>query len=159
MSRSTEVLNALLVRLFNRILAIEEAVIRRAYGFELTMSEIHVLEAVGMGEPKSMSETASQLGVTLGTLTTSVNRLVSKGYVTRIRPEEDRRVVLVKLTEAGRLPYHVHDRFHRKMVESILEGLSPEEETAVISAAEKLYRFFAKVDPMDLWEEGVKQAD
>ncbi|MGI5853299.1 MAG: MarR family winged helix-turn-helix transcriptional regulator [Bacillota bacterium] len=146
MSNSTQVLNDILVKLFNRILAIEQNAIERAQTFGLTITEIHVLEAVGMDEPKSMSEIAAQLRVTLGTLTTAINRLVKKGYVTRIRPESDRRVVLVQLTEAGKLPYRIHERFHREMVHSILNDLPEEEEITLIKAMQKLYQFFNKVD-------------
>lgn len=146
MSRSVQVLNDILVKLFNRILVIEENAIQGAYPYPLTMTEVHVLEAVGTGDPKSMSEIASQLGVTLGTLTTAINRLVDKGYVTRIRPEEDRRVVLVRLTEAAARPFKLHERFHREMVRSILGGLDEEEEQSIIGAMEKLYSFFMRID-------------
>ena len=146
MSTSTHVLNDILVKLFNRILAIEQNAIERAQAFGLTITEIHVLEAVGMADPKSMSEIAAQLRVTLGTLTTAINRLVKKGYVSRIRPESDRRVVLVQLTEAGKLPYRIHERFHREMVHSILNGLLEEEEITLIKSMRKLYQFFNRVD-------------
>lgn len=146
MSKSTKVLNDILVKLFNRILIIEENAIQGAYPFRLTMTEVHVLEAVGTDEPKSMSEIACQLGVTLGTLTTAINRLVEKGYVSRIRPEQDRRVVLVRLTEEGMAPFRLHERFHREMVRSILQGLEEQEEVTLIKALEKLYLFFSRID-------------
>lgn len=146
MSTSTQVLNDILVKLFNRILMIEQNAIEHAHAFSLTITEVHVLEAVGMDEPKSMSEIAAQLRVTLGTLTTAINRLVKKGYVSRIRPESDRRVVLVQLTEAGKLPYRIHERFHREMVNSVLLGLPEEEEIMLIKSMQKLYQFFNKVD-------------
>ena len=99
-----QALNDVLVRLFNRILAIEEEAITKASALGLTMSEIHVIEAIGTDEPKSMSEVASDLGVTVGTLTASVNRLVYKGHVTRFRSDRDRRVVLVSLRTMVALP-------------------------------------------------------
>ena len=78
MTDKGQALNDVLVRLFNRILAIEEEAITKASALGLTMSEIHVIEAIGTDEPRSMSEVASDLGVTVGTLTASVNRLVYK---------------------------------------------------------------------------------
>ena len=86
MPEHANALNDVLVKLFNRILSIEEEAITKASALGLTMSEIHVIEAIGDMEPRSMSEVAADLGVTIGTLTASVNRLVHKGHVTRSRP-------------------------------------------------------------------------
>ncbi|HOB41905.1 MAG: MarR family transcriptional regulator [Bacillota bacterium] len=150
MADKAEVLNDVLVKLFNKILSIEEEAITKAAALGVTMSEIHVIEAIGTDEPKSMSEVASTLGVTMGTLTASVNRLVHKGHVSRFRPEEDRRVVLVTLTEDGRLAHSIHERFHRRMINGILQDLDEESQDAIIVAAEKLYEFFERVKPEDL---------
>ncbi|MBP7164729.1 MAG: MarR family transcriptional regulator [Firmicutes bacterium] len=153
MTDKGQALNDVLVRLFNRILAIEEEAITKASALGLTMSEIHVIEAIGTDEPRSMSEVASDLGVTVGTLTASVNRLVYKGHVTRFRSERDRRMVLVSLTDDGRLAYSIHDHFHKHMVEGILRNLDEESQEAVILAAEKLYEFFLKVKAEDMLED------
>lgn len=155
---SRQVLNDVLVKLFNRILAIEENALAHACSPQLTITEVHVLEAVGRGEPRSMSEIAALLSVTLGTLTTAVSRLVKKGYVSRLRPDEDRRLVLVQLTEAGRRPYVIHERFHREMVGTILQGLEPEEEQTLIVSLQKLYTFFARFDGRTLCEEDSESA-
>ena len=48
-----------------------------------------------------MSTVARELNVTVGTLTIAVNNLVKKGYIQRMRSQEDRRVVLISLTEQG----------------------------------------------------------
>ena len=100
-----------------------------------------------------MSEVASDLGVTVGTLTASVNRLVYKGHVTRFRSDRDRRVVLVSLTDDGRLAYSIHDHFHKRMVGGILRNLDEESQDAVILAAEKLYEFFLRVKAEDMLKE------
>ena len=89
----------------------------------------------------------------MGTLTASVNRLVYKGHVTRFRYERDRRMVLVSLTDDGRLAYSIHDHFHKHMVEGILRNLDEESQEAVILAAEKLYEFFLKVKAEDMLED------
>ncbi|MEA4882632.1 MAG: MarR family transcriptional regulator [Clostridia bacterium] len=143
-------LNDVLVKLFNRILSIEERVINQAYAGGLTITEIHVLEAVGADRWRSMSEIAARLGITLGTLTTSMNRLERKGYVTRVRPDQDRRVVLVGLTPNGLDAYRFHEVFHSEMVAAILHDLSPDDQVATLGAAQKLYEFFLKVEPCDI---------
>lgn len=62
---------------------------------------MHIIEAIGLGEGNNMSTIAKKLNITVGSLTTSMNSLVKKRYTERIRSEEDRRVVYIRLTEKG----------------------------------------------------------
>lgn len=142
MDKSTTVINELLVDLFNDILQIEEKSLKNAPISDLSITEIHTLTAIGMHEQKTMSEIAQSLNITVGTLTTAINRLIKKGYVERKRIEEDRRVVLVNTTKKGKLALRLHDRFHYEMVHTAIEGLNPDEETVLIRSLEKLGKFF-----------------
>ena len=110
-----ETLNEVLVKLFRDINTIEEKAIRTEEYRDVTANDMHVIEAIGTGEPKNMTTVAKLLSVTTGTLTISMNSLVKKGYVQRIRSEEDRRVVLVSLTEKGKRAFAHHKRFHDAM--------------------------------------------
>ena len=100
------------------------------------------MEAIGVHEPRNMSAVAKSLSVTVGTLTIAVNHLVKKGYVERVRSNEDRRVVLVSLSEKGERAYLHHRIFHEKMVMSVLEGLDQKETEVLTAALKKLQRFF-----------------
>ena len=71
---------------------------------------MHVIDAIGLDSNKNMSSIARELAVTVGTLTISVNSLVKKGYVTRKRSNEDRRVVFISLSEKGVKAYYHHKR-------------------------------------------------
>ncbi|GMA71914.1 hypothetical protein GCM10025885_09630 [Tetragenococcus osmophilus] len=84
---------------------------------------------------------AKELSITVGTLTIAINRLVKKGYVERLRSEDDRRVVKLGLSKKGRLIFRVHQRFHMEMVKSILQGMSDEESVALQMALENLHDF------------------
>ncbi|MBS6043488.1 MAG: winged helix DNA-binding protein, partial [Clostridium baratii] len=72
------------------------------------------------------------------------NKLIKKGYVERKRIEEDRRVVLIKLTKKGKLAYRLHEKFHSDMIKKTIEGLSEEEEEVLISSLDRLNMFFKK---------------
>lgn len=135
-------LNEVLVRLFRNINAIEESVIKQNEYQNITTNDMHVIEAIGMKESKNMTAVARSLMVTTGTLTIAVNGLVKKGFVERSRSEEDRRVVLVSLTEKGRKAYVSHQRFHEEMVETITDELSEEEQIILEKALSRLNRFF-----------------
>lgn len=137
-----ECLNELFVQLFHDILVIEEKALKKGEQQNLTINDIHVIDAIGDGAPKNMSSVAKSLQVTTGTLTISVNSLVKKGYVDRVRSEEDRRVVLISLTETGRRARLEHKRFHERMIERITERLSPEMSEALADALTDMIRFF-----------------
>lgn len=135
-------LNELLVKTFRNINEIEERAIRTGEYKDVTPNDIHVIEAIGMGEKKNMSTVAKALHVTTGTLTISINSLVKKNYVERVRSEEDRRVVLVSLTEKGRRAFLHHQQFHEKMVNVIVEQLSEEEQQVLEKALMRINQFF-----------------
>lgn len=137
-----ECLNELFVQLFHDILIIEQKALKKGEHLNLTINDIHVIEAIGDGVPKNMSSVAKSLHVTTGTLTISVNSLVKKGYVDRMRSEEDRRVVLVSLTETGRRAYREHKHFHEQMIECITGRLDPEEREVLAGALTNMIRFF-----------------
>ena len=135
-------LNEVPVRLFRNINVIEERAICTGDYKDVTANDMHVIEAIDMEEARNMSSVARSLGVTTGTLTIAVNSLVKKGYVERARSEEDRRVVLVSLSEKGKRAYLHHRQFHEQMIEAIVEELSEEEQAVLEKALVKLDRFF-----------------
>lgn len=68
----------------------------------LGLAEIITLTQLYYDEPVRAGEVAARTGLTLGSVTSLLDRLERRGYITRVRPPENRRVVLVELTEAGR---------------------------------------------------------
>lgn len=109
--RTNNLLNELLVNLFNNVLDTEaEAVITEEFK-DITNNDMHIIEAVGIEEPRSMSMIAKRLKVTVGTLTTNMNSLEDKGYVLRQRSTQDKRVVLVLLTEKRTAGFFPSQRF------------------------------------------------
>ena len=137
-----ESINKLFVHLFNDILELEEKAVITEEFKDLTNNDMHIIEAVGLGEGDKMSNIARKLGITVGSLTTSMNALVNKKYVLRERSEEDRRVVNIHLTPKGEKAYHHHAEFHKKMVEAILEHITEDEIPVLTNALEGLYQFF-----------------
>ena len=76
-------LNDVLVNLFRDIMDIEQRAVTCQEFPDITSNDLHVIEVIGVGEPKNMSTIARELSVTVGTLTISVNGLVKKGHVVR----------------------------------------------------------------------------
>jgi len=137
-----DTLNDVLVNLFRDINDIEEKAITSYENKDLTSNDMHVIHAIGVGTKKNMSSIAKELSVTVGTLTISMNSLVKKGYATRERSEQDRRVVFIHLTLKGRKAYHHHAEFHRKMTDAVLDVLDEKEALVLAKALDSLTLFF-----------------
>jgi DNA-binding MarR family transcriptional regulator len=141
-SECIKVLNELLVDTFNDILEIEQRALQSGSFSDVSVTEIHTIQAIGMYTPRTMTAVACSLSITLGTLTAAINNLVKKGYVARKKSEADRRIVNIELTKKGKLAYRVHQKFHADMVKATIEGLTKEEEGILVKSLEKLNEFF-----------------
>ena len=137
-------INDFLVDAFGRINKIEERAMTTGLGSAISITEIHIIEKIGLSEPARMSEIAHMLGVTLATMTVACDKLEGKGLVRRARSRSDRRVVQVTLTPRGRAVYEYHRAFHERMISSILDTLSPEQSTVLAQSLEKLQDFFLR---------------
>lgn len=142
MAGNTKGINEMLVNLFNHVMDVEsQAVITEEFK-DITNNDMHIIEAVGIHEPRKMSEIAARLRVTVGTLTSNMNGLEKKGYVNRIRSEEDRRVVYITLTERGKKAFFHHRDFHKNMIKAVVVGLDDDEKRLLYKCLVKLDDFF-----------------
>lgn len=143
---SFEVINDVLVNLFQEILMIEERGIITGEFKNITVNDMHIIDKIGLGEGKNMSAIAKEHGTTVGSLTTAMNSLVKKDYVIRERSEEDRRVVTIRLSEKGMRAYEHHRAFHMKMTERALAALKEDEIPMVTKVLVGLEKFFREYD-------------
>ena len=134
--------NEVLVKLFNDIMYIEEKAIINDDFKDISNNDMHIIEAIGIEEPKNMSSVAKALSVTVGTLTIAINNLVKKGYVERVRSEKDRRVVYISLSEKGLKAYAHHAAIHKQMIKATKEGLNPDEVNVLVKSLTNLVDFF-----------------
>ena len=139
-------INDVLVNLFNEIMDIEEKALITGEYKDISVNDMHILEAIGPNSSRNMSAVSRDLSVTVGTLTTAINNLVKKGYVKRVRSEKDRRVVLISLTQKGEKAYYHHRTFHDKMILAVLKDLNAEETEVLTRALARLQEFFHTYD-------------
>ena len=132
----------MLVQLFNDILQIEKNAMNNTEFKDLSITEIHTIEAIGKEGNRTMGEIANDLRITVGTLTTAINRLIKKGYVERKRIEEDRRVVVVYLTESGKKVFDEHTLFHKEMIDEVAKNFEDYELKVLTKALSKVSEFF-----------------
>lgn len=138
-----EQLNEVIVDTYRSILRVEENILKRSDQTDLSISEIHMLEAVGKGKDRrrTISELAEVLNITLPSVTVAINKLMKKGYVEKVRGEEDGRIVYVSLTRQGRRIDSAHRYFHESMVRSIIRDMTESEMQALYKGIMKLDTF------------------
>lgn len=137
-----DVFHDVLVNLFQEIMDIEEKALITSDFKNISVNDMHIIEAIGVDEARNMSTVARKMSVTVGTLTIAINGLVKKGYVNRVRSEEDRRVVLISLTEKGKKAYDHHKRFHEGMIEALMKDLDEQERGILVKSLLNLRGFF-----------------
>jgi len=104
----------------------------------LTVSEFKLLRELRQDSGIAAGELAKRVDLSSSRLTRILDGMVKKGIVTREAAEDDRRVVEISLTQAGR---RIQGRLDEKFVQThqdILDLLPPEGGESVILALEKL---------------------
>ena len=139
-----ETLNELLVKLFKDILEIESKCLITEEFKDISCNDMHIIEAIGVEEPRNMSVIAHRMSVTVSTLTTNMNGLEKKGYIRRERSLEDKRVVYVLLTEKGKKAFYHHRDFHKKMIRAIAKDLTEEEMEVLYRCLKNLNGFLER---------------
>ena len=96
-----------------------------------------LLELVQSSEPRRLAHT---LWLSRPAVTAALNRLEELGYITRQRAANDRRLVVVEATAAGREAARRGREAYVQLVGQFFEGFSREERTALSRLARAFWR-------------------
>jgi len=96
----------------------------------------------------NLSELAEVNGVSLPTMSGSVSKLVAQGWVHRRRSQEDRRMILLELTEEGRAFLERMGSYVVAQLAGLLAPLTLDELTAVAEGLSILQKIFPPVEPI-----------
>lgn len=105
---------------------------------ELGKQEIFMLKILGESKRISMTELADHASVALSSATGMVDKLVEKGFVTRERTEEDRRLVFVKLTKRGQTAFQQDLKLRRGLGMRMLSKLDEDEQEDLVRLLSKM---------------------
>lgn len=92
---------------------------------DLTLNEVRIIAQVSRLDQPTMSQIASKLSLSLGTLTTAIIKIEQKGYLKREQSKKDKRVYIPKLTKKGSLAAECYNRFFHDIIlacNSIFKG-------------------------------------
>ena len=111
-----------------------------------TNGQIRLLRILLTHQRCTMQELADELGVAAPTVTAMVKRLLTQGFVERLRDEQDWRVVWVLPTERGQRAVTLYDQLRRANLQRRLAHLN-QEELARLRGAIPVLRHLIEVEP------------
>ena len=82
--------------------------------------------------------------VTAGTMTTCINKLITKGLVKRLNTD-DKRMTMVDLTPAGKQTYLEYVCLNQKILEVICEDLTNSEKLILNKLLEKILYIYENI--------------
>lgn len=107
---------------------------------DLSLQELRVVERLGDVGTVRMKELAEYMLLAVNSVTSLVDRLEAAGLVRRQRSSEDRRVVHVELTDAGRAAYAAAVDEKLSLLRHMLGGLDPAEQERFMALFRKIAR-------------------
>ena len=128
---------------YTLITVVEEEMVENAKKLDLSLAEVHMLQAIGKNKEKgrTISELAAERYITLSSVTIAVNKLARKGYVLKTKAQRDGRVVYARLTEQGERVDRLYRRFHQSLAHNMVEGFSEEEKQVLVKGIGRLNNF------------------
>ncbi len=138
-------LNKLLKSTYNTINDLEEKKIKKNKHLNLTIGELHLMEAVSEYEQEggaTITDLSNDMNYTLSAATISVNGLVKKGYLSKKQDSEDKRSVRIILTEQGKKINQVHVYIHKRLMRDLSKELDDKELEILMKSLKKIKGFF-----------------
>ncbi len=145
MQFTKEMLNEILVKIFNQILFNEERYLSKNLEDKITLRSVHILEAISELEAdnlSSMGNIAEKLNITAGTLTTLLKKLENDDFIVRKQSTTDKRKYFINLTNKGKKVVKIHDKYHAKMIDTVTNNLSIKEESDLVDLLSKIKYYF-----------------
>lgn len=123
---------------------------RRAPVAELTAAQASALSTLLIHAPLRMGALAEHEGIRMPTATALVDGLIKLGLARRSADPDDRRAVIVELTDEGRAAIEAARRRRDDALSAALDALSDEQRaqlTAATTALTELHRLLEQVPP------------
>lgn len=132
-------LNHALIEFYDKMSSWEQSVVKDS-GYSL--AQIHTIEVLGIHGSLRMKELAQKLGITTGTLTVQVDKLVNAELIERCMHPDDRRAIVVTLTAKGQEIYQHHNQLHLDLVRDLTRNLQPEQEKILLTCLHTINQEF-----------------
>ena len=121
----------------------------------MTMPQYRVLVVLEGAGSLRMSDLAENVGVHPSTLSRTVDKLVTAGWIDRAASEDSRREVHVSLSAKGKRLVRKVTTERRAAIADVLAGMAPEDRAAVRKGMELFAQAAGEASPPDLLELGL----
>ncbi len=127
------------VRQFNRFFTRQIGVLREGLLHSpYTLTEARILFELGRRDHVTASDLCRELGLDSGYLSRILARLEQQGLLEKVRPDNDGRQRLLRLTPEGRNAFALLDQRSRDEVSEMLNDLSEEEQQRLLKAMQTI---------------------
>jgi len=103
--------------------AMKCAMSERLVRLGISMAQLHIIYTLQRNGVMTMSRLADVLGVSLSNASGLIDRMEERGFIERTRVPEDRRVVLVRVTDAGMRLMNENDALSDELMRGVLARL------------------------------------
>jgi DNA-binding MarR family transcriptional regulator len=104
----------------------------------ISMAQLNILYTLQRSGDMTMSRLADGLNVSDSNATGLIDRMEERGFVERTRVPEDRRIVMVRLTDTGRRLLDEVDALSDELLRSTLARVKPSQLAGIASAVAEL---------------------
>jgi DNA-binding MarR family transcriptional regulator len=111
----------------------------------VSMSQLHVMSMLDRHGDMPMSRLAEMIDISLSNATGLIDRMEERGFVERVRVPDDRRVVLVRITDGGRKLLDDVEVLRAETLRTVLDRLDPDQLDGIARATSDLRDALAAV--------------
>jgi DNA-binding MarR family transcriptional regulator len=135
---SVRKLSLLIEKLIHMVHTEETEYIKNSELHKLTSTQIHYLDLIHRAGNPTLSELARKLKVTKPTVTNTIEKLETRGYLYKVQSDDDRRIQHLHLTQKGNEIAVLHNQFHRVFTGKLVRDLDQDEIDQLVSVLEKV---------------------
>jgi len=133
-----EVLVEMLSKSYSQIILNEERILKKLS--DITLKELRTLELIAKVEKNGNNTStyiANILGISLGTLTANIDRLIKKGLVNKEKSQLDKRTTIIILSSSGKKILKDYKNEHLNIIKKAMVNLSQKEKAIIVSLVTK----------------------
>lgn len=113
---------------------------------ELKTIEFYILLYIALKGPQNMTTLAKEYAMTKSNITLLVDDMENKGYLSRTRSLEDRRVIIIKLTERGESLFKSFMVDFTSLIQTFIKNVNPADLAIINEGFERITKIIIKND-------------
>ncbi len=111
---------------------------------ELSVPQFRTLNFLSLHSGSSLSEVADHIGLTLPSMSTLIDGLVTRNFAARRTNPDDRRRMTLELTDRGETTLRISRDATQEYLSQLLGSVSPEDRSSVIKSMRTLRMIVAE---------------